>query len=58
MGVLIMTNRKAFELILKLANKHADDYDQEEEIIEAIQIVEAYLDYDDVSTRRGLITED
>ena len=58
MGVLIMTNRKAFELILKLANKHADDYDQEEEIIEAIQIVEAYLDCDDVSTRRGLITED
>ena len=53
-----MTNRKAFELILKLANRHADDYDQEEEITEAIQIVEAYLDYDDTSTRRGLITED
>ena len=53
-----MTNRKAFELILKLANKHADDYDQEEEIIEAIQIVEAYLNHDDVSAPRGLITED
>ena len=53
-----MTNRKAFELILKLANKHADDYDQEEKILEAIQIVEAYLDYDNVSGRRGLITED
>ena len=54
-----MTNRKAFELILKLANKHADDYDQEEEILEAIQIVEAYLDYDESLMRpRGLITED
>ena len=51
-----MTNRKAFELILKLANKHADDYNQEEEIIEAIQIAEAYLN--DASTPRGLITED
>ena len=53
-----MTNRKAFELILKLANKHADDYDQEEEILAAIQIVEAYLNHDDVSAPRGLITED
>ena len=58
MGVLIMTNRKAFELILKLANKHADDYDQEEEIIEAIQIVEAYLTVNDYGAPRGLITED
>ena len=54
-----MTNRKAFELILKLANKHAEDYDQEEEILEAIQIVEAYLNHDESLMRpRGLITED
>jgi hypothetical protein len=42
-----MTNKQAFELILKAAkNNNTETCDIPDELLEAIQIAETYMDYD------------
>lgn len=37
-----MSDKEAMELVLKIANRHADDYEEEEEILEAIDQLQDY----------------
>jgi len=41
-----MTNKEALDIVMKIANRHADDYEQEEEILAALSQMEDY--YTDV----------